>query len=238
LEDAIDVAGRLPVQGAEIGPIGNQAAGGDEGAFEVDRRELMPCSKRNNQIAINERSPARSHNQTAIRGLRERRDDALDLAGVRPVDRGHLSLERRRHCLDDANEATPAGLPASRMTAARATPGAICLSSSTYFPLMLYSKVMKPVTLPPGRARLSTKPAPTGSPAIGKTIGTVRVVCSNGPTVEAPWARITSGASATNSAACLRISAGLVAQWMSIRMLRPSTQPRSCNTCLNAVSQG
>ena len=44
---------------------------------------------------------------------------------------------------------------------------------------------MKPVALPPGRARLSTKPAPTGSPTTGNTIGTVRVACSNGPTVVA-----------------------------------------------------
>jgi hypothetical protein len=34
---------------------------------------------------------------------------------------------------------------------------------------------MKPVALPPGRARLSTKPAPTGSPASGKTTGIVWV---------------------------------------------------------------
>ena len=51
---------------------------------------------------------------------------------------------------------------------------------------MLYSKIMKPVALPPGRARLSTKPAPTGSATIGNTIGTVRVACSNGATVESP----------------------------------------------------
>ena len=44
---------------------------------------------------------------------------------------------------------------------------------------------MKPVTLPPGRARLSTKPAPTGSATIVNTIGTVRVACSNGPAVAA-----------------------------------------------------
>ena len=33
---------------------------------------------------------------------------------------------------------------------------------------------MNPVALPPGRAKLSTKPAPTGSPMFGNTIGTVR----------------------------------------------------------------
>ena len=37
---------------------------------------------------------------------------------------------------------------------------------------------MKPVALPPGLARLSTRPAPTGSAANGNTIGTVRVAWS------------------------------------------------------------
>ena len=36
------------------------------------------------------------------------------------------------------------------------------------------------MTLPPGRARLSTKPAPTGSGTITNTIGTVRVICCKG----------------------------------------------------------
>jgi hypothetical protein len=35
------------------------------------------------------------------------------------------------------------------------------------------------VALPPGRANLATKPAPTGSMTFTNTIGTVRVVCSN-----------------------------------------------------------
>ncbi len=42
--------------------------------------------------------------------------------------------------------------------------------------------------------------------ATGNTIRTVRVTGSNGPTAEEPWARMTSGASAANSAACLRTS--------------------------------
>jgi hypothetical protein len=99
------------------------------------------------------------------------------------------------------------------------TLGAICLSSSSHLPLRLYSKIMKPVALPPGRAKLSTKPAATGSPATGNTIGMVRVACSSGTTVTAPWARMTSGANATNSAACLRISAAVMAQRVSSRTL-------------------
>ena len=37
------------------------------------------------------------------------------------------------------------------------------LSSSSHFPLMRYSEVVNPVALPPGRAKLATKPAATGS---------------------------------------------------------------------------
>src|SRR4051812_47664261 len=89
----------------------------------------------------------------------------------------------------------------SRRTAARVTPGAISLSSSSHFPLRPYSNEMNPVTLPPGCARLSTKPAPTGSATPANTIGKVPVASINGPTVEVPVARTTSGAKATNSAA-------------------------------------
>jgi hypothetical protein len=85
---------------------------------------------------------------------------------------------------------------------------------------------MKPVALPPGRARLSTKPAPTGSGTIANTIGTVRVACTNGPTAAEPFATTTSGGSAVNSAACLRISSVLPpAQRTSIRILRRWPSP-------------
>src|SRR6266508_5679975 len=75
---------------------------------------------------------------------------------------------------------------ASRRIATRVTPGAICLSSSSHFPDMLNSHAMKPVALPPGRSKLSTTPAPTGPTPSVNTMGTVRVACSNGPTLEAP----------------------------------------------------
>src|SRR5262249_2531088 len=58
---------------------------------------------------------------------------------------------------------SPAAKPGSRMTAAPLTGGPTPFSSSSHLPLMPYSKIVKPVALPPGRARLSTKPAPTGS---------------------------------------------------------------------------
>src|SRR5262245_36603667 len=115
---------------------------------------------------------------------------------------------------------------ASRRTATRIRPGAICLSNSNHFALRLNSNDMKPVALPPGRAKLSTYPAPTGSLTTVNTIGTVRVDSNNGPTLEAPPARMTSGASAPSSAECLRISVMLgVAQRVSIRRFCPMPQP-------------
>ena len=47
---------------------------------------------------------------------------------------------------------------------------------------------------------------------------------------------MTSGASATNSAACLRMSVGIAAaQRVSIRTLRPTVQPNCCSPCRNAA---
>src|ERR1700738_3195449 len=138
-----------------------------------------------------------------------------------------------------ANWPIPEGFAGSRKTAARVTPGAICLSSSSHFPLKLYSNCMKPVVLPPGRARLSTRPLPTGSTAIANTIGIVRVACCNTAVEGVVVARMTSGASATNSAACLRCLSILLAapQRMSIRTLRPSVQPNCCSPCKNASNR-
>src|SRR3954447_6807873 len=104
------------------------------------------------------------------------------------------------------NWAFPEGLPLSRKTAARVTFGAICLSSSSHFPLRLYSNSKNPVVLPLGRVRLSTKPLPTGSMTFTNTIGTVRVACCNAARAGLLETRIASGASAASSAACLRIS--------------------------------
>src|ERR1700704_524684 len=52
----------------------------------------------------------------------------------------------------------PDAIAGSRRTATRDKRGAISLSTSSNFPPMLYSNTVKPVVLPPGRARLATKP--------------------------------------------------------------------------------
>src|SRR6266851_2131331 len=62
------------------------------------------------------------------------------------------------------------------MSAARERFGAISLSRSSHFAPKVGSRWVKPVRLPPGWARLATKPWATGSLTATKTIGIVRVV--------------------------------------------------------------
>ena len=103
-----------------------------------------------------------------------------------------------------ANWPIPEATLASRSTAARVTPGATSLSNSSHFAAIAYSKIVKPVALPPGRAMLVIKPEPTGSMTPTNTIGTVGDACCTDTTASVVAAKMTSGASAANSAAYLR----------------------------------
>src|SRR5215471_104781 len=49
LEDAIDVAGRLPVLIEEVGSIRGQTLAGSECALGIDCGQLVPCRKRDDQ---------------------------------------------------------------------------------------------------------------------------------------------------------------------------------------------
>jgi hypothetical protein len=82
--------------------------------------------------------------------------------------------------------------------------GAIPLRSSTHLLGKSGSVVMNPVTLPPGRARLATKPAPIGSATPANTIGISRVVCRNAATTGVEPARSASGRRPTSSLAKVR----------------------------------
>ena len=90
LEDAVDVAGCLPVLVEQIRAVGDQAAGSDEEAAEVDRRQFVPRRHRDDQMAMRCRGRTRRHDQPAIRSARERRDGALDLERIAHVDRAQL----------------------------------------------------------------------------------------------------------------------------------------------------
>src|SRR5262245_53716503 len=205
LEDAVDVAGCGAVLVDIICAIGDQPAAGNRGAVPVHRGQLVAGRKLDDQIDMNSRQRARRDDQTAVRGAREGRNGALDLGRVANVDRAHPTPTDGATDWIATNWPIPAVMVGSRRTAARVTPGAISLSSSSHFPLTPYSKLMNPVALRPGRARLSTKPEPTGSGTSTNTIGTVRVALSNCFAAGAPVDSMTSGVSAANSAAYLRM---------------------------------
>ena len=77
----------MPVLVDNISPIGDQAAAADGDAVEVDRRQLVPGGKRDNQVAMNVCQRAPGHDQTTVRGARKGRDGRLDLAGVAHINR-------------------------------------------------------------------------------------------------------------------------------------------------------
>ena len=91
--------------------------------------------------------------------------------------------------------------PGVRRNPTRASLGIASLSISSLLVISSDAKLENPVTLPPGRARLATKPAPTGSPAFVITIGMVVVAFLAANTAGAPEATIRSTLRRTRSAA-------------------------------------
>src|SRR5262245_32940015 len=171
LEDAIDVAGRAPMLIQPIRRVGDQAAVNGGGEICVNGGQLELGGELYDQMTMNHRR-CPCYDQTAVRSAREGRDPVLDLVGVPRIDGLTCTPSEGARAWMALNWAGPVGMAGSRRTATCATPGASSLSSSSHFPLMLYSYSMKPVALPPGRAKLSTKPAPTGSATSANTTGT------------------------------------------------------------------
>ena len=85
-----------------ISPIGDQAAASNEEAFPINRRQLVLCRQRNDQIAVTYRRTACYNDETSIRRTREGLDGLLDLANVVHVDWNHFQSERRPHRLQRA----------------------------------------------------------------------------------------------------------------------------------------
>ena len=120
-------------------------------------------------------------------------------------------------------------------TAARVTPGAICLSSSSH--LIGNSELIAGES-----GDIAARPRHAGDEAganriddVCDTIGSVLVASSSGRMVENPLVKITSGPVATISTARLRMRPGSpAAQRVSMRTFRPMPQPSSCSPCMNA----
>ena len=193
----------------------------------------MPRRKRDDQFAMKHR---RSRPTITIRPPFGPRANAVTARSISPASRRLIGLsstpERRRHGLDHGPLSEPSWAspdPGRQPRASRC--GAISLSSSSHFALRPYSNWMKPVALPPGRARLSTKPPPTGSTTFGEhdrhacgspaaTIGDVERRAAN------DHVRRERDQLRRVLAHARRYRRAL--QRLSIRRLRPTVQPNFC----------
>ena len=91
--------------------------------------------------------------------------------------------------------------PGSRRSPTRASLGTASLRISSLFVISSVAKLDNPVTLPPGRARLAAKPAPTGSAAFVITMGMVVVAPFAANACGSPVVTIKSTLRRTRSAA-------------------------------------
>ena len=125
------------------------------------------------------------------------------------------------------------------MIANRRRPGTTSRKSSIRLAARSVDWFDRPVTLPPGRARLATRPVPTGSPADANTIGITDVTCFAAMTFAVPAVTMTSTFRRTNSAAISAArSVRPSAQRYSIARVRPSIQPSSPSRCTRAAVHG
>ncbi len=109
-------------------------------------------------------------------------------------------------------------------TATRESAGTISFSNSSCFPLISGAREDNQVMFPPGRARLTTTPDPTGSPSKLITIGTLVVACLAARVGVGPYETRTSIWRLTSSAASAGRRSGFPsAERHSMMMFFPST---------------
>ena len=125
--------------------------------------------------------------------------------------------------------------PADRRSPTRASLGTASLSISSLLVFSSGDKLEFPVTLPPGRARLATKPAPTGSPEFAITMGMVVVAFFAANAGGVAETTIRSTLRRTRSAASSGRRSGFCsANRYSMVMFFPSIHPSLLSSCRNA----
>jgi hypothetical protein len=112
---------------------------------------------------------------------------------LRPIARAAACISFNSNC--------DCGFLVFSITATGDTSGTISLSNSSRFPLKSGATMLKPVAFPPGRARLATRPAATGSPMMAMTIGIVPVAVLSALAAGVPPVTMTSTLRPTRSAA-------------------------------------
>ena len=116
--------------------------------------------------------------------------------------------------------------------------GTASLSTSSLLVFSSVAKAESPVTLPPGRARLATRPTPTGSPTLAITMGMVVVAFFAANADGPPVTTIRSTLRRTRSAASSgRRSVFCSANRYSMVIFFPSIHPSLLSSCRNASNE-
>jgi hypothetical protein len=124
-------------------------------------------------------------------------------------------------------------------TATRASPGTASFSSSTCLPASSVPTKLRPVTFPPGRAKLATRPVATGSAGTVMTMGTVVVTCFAASAVSVLETTMTSTLRRTSSSTTARFaSIRSPACRRSMTMFRCSAHPCSRKPATNTSEKG
>ena len=115
-------------------------------------------------------------------------------------------------------------------------PGTTSRNSSSFLPPASAIWLERPVTLPPGRAKLATMPPPTGSAATANTIGIIDVAFFTAR----QRSRRNDDIHFETHKLCRDLGIALTAPLrpaVSIATERPSVQPSSRSRCVKAVTQ-
>jgi hypothetical protein len=117
----------------------------------------------------------------------------LDVAGIMRVDRPHVDPERRRHRLNGAQLSAPS----ARRGIANYSYPRNCrrdlFEQLQPFGADTELELGKAGGIASGRARVATRPAPTGSVTFTNTIGRLRLALCNAAVMVAPEVSTTSG---------------------------------------------
>ena len=128
--------------------------------------------------------------------------------------------------------------PGGRRSPTRASLRTASLSISSLLVFSSTAKLDSPVTLPPGRARLATKPDPTGSPAFAITMGMVVVALLAALAGGSPVVTIKSTLRRTRSAASSGSRSAFSSEnRYSMAIFFPLIHPSLLSSCRNASTR-
>src|SRR6516225_624647 len=222
LEDFVHETGNPPPDVRQARRIGDQAVCHRELSETVDRWQPRPRGYRRDLRAVGVKQRART-----------------DVQSLQPFanssGKGRLELLRRPHVEDADRQAQNTSGRRQRFEwlcigcvvgidhHADARDARYCvLEQTSCLPISASSpSFQKPVTLPPGRARLAASPTSVASWLVAMTIGIVRVALWVPTTAAGHPTAITAGLRATSSLA----SAGSVATWPSAKLKAKATLP-------------